>query len=116
MYDNLIVAGGTFTHGSIIETVTVSGGAGMAKGSLLGKITATGKYVLSLPTASDGSESPSAILYDDLLEASDGDIKAVVSTSGTFNSTGVTFGAGHTVATTKDALHVVSIDIREGQL
>lgn len=48
------------------ETVTIASGAGvLAAGTVLGKITASGKYVLHDPVtpASDGSQNAAAILY-----------------------------------------------------
>lgn len=45
-----------------VVTVTATGGA-LAAGTVLGKITATGKYVRHDDAASDGSETAAAILY-----------------------------------------------------
>ena len=44
------------------ETITLASGAGViAAGTVLGKVTASGKYVASAVGASDGSEVPAAI-------------------------------------------------------
>ena len=44
------------------ETITIASGAGViAAGTVLGKVTASGKYVASAVGASDGSEVPAAI-------------------------------------------------------
>ena len=44
------------------DAVTIASGAGIiAAGTVLGKVTATGKYVASAIGASDGSEVPAAI-------------------------------------------------------
>ena len=44
------------------DTITIASGAGIiAAGTVLGKVTATGKYVASAVGASDGSEVPAAI-------------------------------------------------------
>jgi hypothetical protein len=44
------------------DTITIASGAGIiATGTVLGKVTATGKYVASAVGASDGSEVPAAI-------------------------------------------------------
>lgn len=55
-----------------------SGGAGpMMPGTVLGKVTATGKYVPSPATGTDGSQIAIAILYDEV-DARVGDIVAAV--------------------------------------
>lgn len=63
------------------DQVTIFGGTGGAgklyAGAVLAKITATGKYVLCVETASDGSQTPLAILYDDV-DATNGDVIAGV--------------------------------------
>jgi len=44
------------------EAITIAAGAGViAPGTVLGKVTATGKYVASAVGATDGSQIPSAI-------------------------------------------------------
>lgn len=116
-FENLIVAGGRFKHdGGDIETVIVPANSTVARGTLLGKITASSKYVTSLNAASDGSEVGSTILGVDAVNAtgSPTDVKVVVYKTGTFNSQGVTFGTGQTLENTKDDLHKVSIEITKG--
>ena len=62
------------------ELVTVTQGTAMlASGTLLGKITATGKFIPYLNGAVDGSQAVAAILYSELpARASGGDVKAAV--------------------------------------
>ena len=59
-------------------TVTQTGDA-IASGTVLGKITASGKYIPYLDGASDGSQTAAAILYTPL-PAATGDKKAVAFT------------------------------------
>jgi len=81
-------------------------------GAVLGKVTATGKYKLSLSAASDGSQTPAAILMggvdgsDSLTLVSGTDAKAVVAVRGPVIVAGeaLTIGTGHTIATVKAAL------------
>ena len=47
------------------ETVTIAAGADLTPGAVLGKITASGKYMLSAPAAVDGSQTPVAVLVRD---------------------------------------------------
>lgn len=46
-----------------IEGITVASGAGVvASGSCMGRVTASGKYIVSLDTATDGSENALGVL------------------------------------------------------
>ena len=117
VYENLIVAGGRFTNdGGDIETVTVPANSTIKRGTVMGKITASGKYITSLSASSDGSQIATTILAEDAVNdtAAPVDIKAVIYKKGTFNSLGVVFGTGQTLANTKDSLHNVSIEITLG--
>lgn len=58
-------------------TVTVSGTTKWLSGTLLGKITATGKYIKYLNGASDGSQAVAGILWNELDPVA-GDIKATI--------------------------------------
>lgn len=116
-YENLLVAGGRFSNdGGDIETVTVGANSTIARGTVMGKITASGKYIASLNAASDGSQIAVAVLAEDAVNAtgSSADVKVVMFKKGTFNSLGITFGTGQTLANTKDDLHKVSIEITQG--
>jgi hypothetical protein len=181
-YENLLVAGGRFAcDGGDIETVVVPANSTIARGTVLGRATATGKYatgnavsytttgseqivttavgeVVSFAVASGstgtgtvgnyyqaltvqadvdldtetfatdttnwldlgavtGSETTVAVASEDAVNATSSvaDVKVVVWKKGTFNSLGVTFGNGKTVANTKNDLHNVSIEITQGE-
>lgn len=58
-------------------TVTVSGTTPWVSGTLLGKITATSKYIKYSNGASDGSQTVAGILYNELAPVA-GDIKATI--------------------------------------
>lgn len=90
------------------ETVTVLAGQDLLRGAVLGKITASGKYVLSASAAADGSQTPSVILLQDT-DATGGDKGAPVAVTGEFNERALILGAGHTVASIKDELRDKSI-------
>ena len=113
-FENLIVGNGTFKEVANLETVTAPAGT-MLRGTLMGKITASGKYIPSLNGAVDGSEVAVAILAEEIVSAG-ADHVVNLYKAGSFNSTGVTFGTGQTVANTKDDLHNVSIEITNGVL
>ena len=62
------------------DTITIASGAGIiAAGTVLGKVTATGKYVASAVGASDGSEVPAAInIYGADASAADVQVSAIL--------------------------------------
>jgi hypothetical protein len=93
------------------ETVTILTGQTLLRGALLGKITASGKYVLSLSAAGDGSQVPRRILLHDI-DASAADKLAPAAVTGEFNERRVIFGTGHTAASTREALADLSIFLR----
>lgn len=112
-------AAGTYVHDNLIagtavnmvtESITVDTG-NLKRGALLGRITATGKYVLSLSAASDGSEVPRAILAEDT-DATGADKVTVGYLTGEFNIAAMTFGTGHTAVSTKDGLRDLGIFLK----
>ncbi|EHR8986889.1 head decoration protein [Escherichia coli] len=74
----------------ITKTVTVTGSAAYSRGTVLGVKTSDGKYTLCVKTAEDGSQTPVAILVDDV-DASSGDVQAGVYLMGEFNADRVTY-------------------------
>jgi hypothetical protein len=58
-------------------TVTVTGGVALPSGTVLGKITATSKFVKYSDAASDGSQTAAAILYEGC-PGTNGDYKRTV--------------------------------------
>lgn len=94
----------------IVRVVTITGGAVLKTGSVLGQITASGSYQLSKATASDGSEVPCAILADDV-DAS-GDTSANVYLTGEFLSSSLVLGAGHTIDSVSPPLRLRSVFLR----
>lgn len=107
---------GTYTPDSLhagdfpirTEIVTVITGQNLTRGALLGKITASGKVNLSLSAAGDGSQTPYAILAEDV-DATSADKTGVAYISGDFNSTAITYGTAHTADTVKAGLRDINI-------
>lgn len=73
----------------------------------------SGKVVKSLAAAVDGSAVPVAILADDA-DASGGDVVCPTYVAGEFYDAAMTFGAGHTAASTRDALRARGIHLVSG--
>lgn len=109
-HDNLI---GGDVVGAVTESITLDTG-NLTRGALLGRITATGKWVLSLSAAADGSQTPRAILAEDA-DATAADVVTIAYMSGEFNTAAMTFGAGHTAASVKDGLRGLGIFLKTNQ-
>ncbi len=89
------------------KLVTLLTGAGVIKmGTVLGKITASSKYIAYDNDAADGSEVADAILLRDA-DVSSGDVEAVVLIRfGMVKKNGLVWGAGVTTQPEKDAAYV----------
>lgn len=88
--------------------ITLASGQNLPRGAVLGKITASGKYVLSLSAASDGSQTPDMILSE-ATDASAGDAATVAYMGGSFADGALTYGTGHSYATAFAPLRDVGI-------
>jgi hypothetical protein len=112
-YDNVHASGfetvGVFTPDKLFDNFdvrrkgTIKSGEGLlARGTALGKITATGKWVKSLAASSDGSQVIRAILLHDV-DATSADAEGIIGRRGSCNQNAVILGAGHTLAAIDDA-------------
>lgn len=89
-------------------------------GVLVGKVTASGKYRPSIAAASDGSQVPAGILTDiggtsaglDASLPTTSDVECMVLVGGEVFEGEVTFGAGHSIASTQVALQDLGILLR----
>jgi Bacteriophage lambda head decoration protein D len=108
--DNLLAG----EYPRIERLVTIAAGADLAKGTVLGRITANGKFKLSASASSDGSQTPDAILAEKANAAS-ADAQAIVYFSGEFNENALILGAGHTLDSIRIALRAKSIFLRKNQ-
>lgn len=106
-HDNLIA--GTAVN-AVTESIVLDTG-NLTRGALLGRITASGKYVLSLAAAEDGSQTPVAILAEDT-DATSADKTTVAYLTGEFNTAAMTFGTGHTAASVKAGLRDLGIFLK----
>lgn len=91
--------------------VTVITGQNLARGAVLGIITASGKVNLSLSAAADGSQTPALILAEPV-DATAADKEAVAYISGEFNEDQLILGTAHTVASIKEGLRGKSIFLK----
>lgn len=96
----------------VTDIVTIGTAANLTRGTCLGKIAATGKYVICDSAGTDdGRRTPVAILGEDAAAAS-ADVQAVIYLSGAFNAAAVTFGGTDTAATHKAALRDANIYLK----
>lgn len=99
------------THKVVTSQATFLAGQILQRGSVLGQITASGKYVLALSASADGSQNPIAIAADNV-DASAGDVSGAVYSAGEFDSTSLILGTGITLAAATAALRPLSIYIK----
>lgn len=92
---------------------TVASGAGVvAKLTVMGIVTASGKAIPSLSAATDGSEVPDHILVEEV-DASSADVVAPAYVEGYFNPDLLVIGSGHTVASITEPLRQRGIHLRK---
>jgi hypothetical protein len=95
------------------RVVTLITGQNLVRGTLLGQITASGKYTLALSASSDGSQTPRAVLKHDC-DATSADTECVVIEQGTINELAVTLGTGITLtAAAREALRGLGLHFRQ---
>jgi hypothetical protein len=82
---------------------TLSSGTAYKRGHLLGKVTATGEWVVSTAAANDGSQDPRGVLLHDV-DATAADAEGIIGRIGRCNGKALILGAGHTLASIDDAL------------
>ena len=98
-------------HSPITEDVTIITGENLVRGAVVGRITVSGKYNLSLSTAGDGSEVPVGVMAD-AVDATAADKVGPVYFAGEFNEDALTLGASHTIASIRQALRGLSIYLK----
>ncbi|MEH8373629.1 head decoration protein, partial [Klebsiella pneumoniae] len=82
-------------------------------GTVLGMITASGKYTASVKTATDGSETPAAILVDDVDASTHGDQSGGLYLMGEFNQNYIIFDDSWTAPELKTALRPLAIFLKD---
>ena len=88
-----------------VRNVTILAGEVRTRGTVLGRVTASDKYIMSLSAAVDGSQDPAEILAVDV-DATGGDVVAPVYSTGEFADDLMTFGTGHDADSVETAFRV----------
>lgn len=97
---------------------TILGGQTLAKGSVLGMVTASRKLKLAASAAGDGSQTPMAVLNTDLATfAADGTTPkdmtfSVIVTGAHLNPNALVLGTGTTSNVAQDALRALGFQFR----
>lgn len=95
----------------VTKPETLVSGQNLARGAVVGRITASGKLTLSAAAANDGSQVPIGVLAD-AVDASAGDKACRLYGSGYFAADQLTYGAGHTAATVAKAWDLAPLFLR----
>lgn len=103
-FDNLFAS----TDFIVSETVIILSGQNIVRGTVLGRVTATGKMKIVDSTNSDGSENPYAVAVEDV-DASAADVTSAAFTAGVFNENKLVVGGSDTVAQHKDAMRLLGM-------
>ena len=97
-----------YTH---INGVLLDQNADLKRGTVLGRITASGKWTVAASAAGDGSAVPRGILAYDVPDPG-ADFTVAIYDQGSFVSEKLIYGAGYNAATVEAALRAASINIR----
>ena len=95
-----------------ITLTDISTTGALTRGTVLGMITASGKYGISLTASVDGSQTPRAILVKDA-DPSGGDITASIYDEGEFNQDTLVYGTGHDADSVREDLRAVGIHLKD---
>lgn len=92
----------------VTDNATIASGAGVLKrGTVLGKITASGKYTTALSASADGSQTPVTVLVDDV-DATSSDVQGGIFRQAELNGNALILGTGITLAAAKAALETAA--------
>lgn len=104
--DNLIE--GSFPVQSEAATM-VSGAGAVVRGTVLGKITASGKLIaVNSAGTDDGRRTAYAVALEDVDATSD-DIECAIALSGSFNENSLVFGGSDTITTHRSTMRALSM-------
>lgn len=95
-----------------IPITVVSGEGILARGSVLGKVTASGKYALVNSAGTDDGRRTAAVVLAEDIDATDADAVTVAYDNGEFNENALVFGGTDTVADHKATLEAKKIYAR----
>ncbi len=95
-----------------ITLTDISTTGALTRGTILGKVTANGKYGISLTASSDGSQTPRAILVKDA-DPTGADVLASIYDEGEFNQDTLVYGTGHDGDSVREHLRASGIHLKD---
>ena len=101
-----LIAGNAFLL--VAQPVTIAAGHVLQRGTVLGKISASGEYLRSDATAIDGSEVPDLVLAEDV-DTTETSRETIAYSRGDFIASGVLLGEGHTPESVRETLRMKGI-------
>lgn len=110
-HDNLFAGG---VQPVVTDAITLALGRSYARGTVLGIVTATGQANIVNSALADGTQTPYAILAEDV-DATAAAMPAPIYLTGEFNQAALTFGGTDTIATHKRALRNIGIFLKTNQ-
>ena len=110
-YDNLCAGG----FPQVTQGKTIAQNQTLARGAVLGIITASGQAVAVDSTATDGSQNPAFILAEAVTTGSGVTAEAPVYETGEFNENALTFGGSDTADDHRAKLRELGIHLKSNQ-
>jgi len=110
-YSNLLAGDSNI----VTQPETILTGQDVVEGTVMGKITASGKLVIVNSANSDGSENPYAIMAQDT-DASAADVVAITYHAGQFNENELVFGGTDTIVTHRTAMRLLAMHAKPSVL
>lgn len=98
----------------VTDAVTLKSGTSYTRGTVLGVVTASGLAVAVDSSLADGSQTPYAILAEDV-DASAADAPGAIYLTGEFNENALAFGGTDTADTHRKKLREIGIFLKTNQ-
>lgn len=109
--DNLFAGG---VQPVVTGPIVIASGQNLTRGTVLGIVTATGEGTIVNSAATDGSQTPYAILQEDVDATSEAKAASIYFT-GEFNENALTFGGTDTADTHRKKLREIGIFLKSNQ-
>ena len=107
-----LIAGSSDVISEDVTLTDISTSGALTRGTVLGHVTANGKFGISLDASADGSQVPAAILAKDA-DPTGADIVATIYRAGEFNEDSLVWGTGQTLAAHRQDLANAGIIVRD---
>ena len=90
---------------------TITGAAALKRGTVLGRVTASGSYKLAVATATDGSQNPCAVLVSDT-DATAADVQGAVYLMAELNGNALVIDPSLTLAAVRTAFRALGLFVK----